>query len=241
MPNDHFQFKQFIVHQDRTAMKVSTDACIQGALAAKFWQEQPVQSLLDIGTGTGLLSLMLAQKLPVAKITAIEIEAAALAQAGDNFALSVWKDQLNIAHSSLQAFKPAGTFDAIICNPPFFHRHLNSAIQQRDLARHDHQLRKEDLAGNVGRLLKNGGTFCVLYPSSEWAAWMNVAKANGWNLSLEVAIRPYANRPVNRMVGFFDKQVPGTVQQRQVTIYEDAGKEYTREFIELMKDYYLYL
>lgn len=230
-----------MVHQGKTAMKVSTDACIQGALAAKLWSSDTPKNILDIGTGTGLLSLMLAQKLPDATISAIEIESAALEQARDNFNLSIWKDQLNITCSSLQEFNAPGEFDAIICNPPFFHKHLNSAAQQRNLARHDEQLSKEDLAGNVERLLKNGGTFCVLYPNSEWSAWINVAKASGLNLDNEIAIRPNANKSVNRMVGFFNKQVPDTVQQTQFTIYEDAGKRYTKEFIKLMQDYYLHL
>lgn len=222
-------------------MKVSTDACIQGAWAAKLWRSEALMDILDIGTGTGLLSLMLAQKLSDATISAIEIESAAQEQAQENFELSVWNNRMKVTQCSLQEFEPSKTFDAIICNPPFFHKHLNSAAQQRNLARHDEQLSKEALASNVARLLRADGLFCVLYPASEWSAWLTVAELNGLYLSHEIAIMPYANKSVNRMVGFFKKQQSDSNQQTQFTIYEDAGKNYTKAFVELMQDYYLHL
>lgn len=241
MPNDHFQFKQFIVQQGRTAMKVSTDACIQAALAAKFWQDEDVRSLLDIGTGTGLLSLMLAQKLQDARVMAIEIEAAALAQAKDNFAASPWNGRLTGQRADLRSMAVCRPFDAIICNPPFFHKHLNSTDAGRNKARHDVTLSKEDLAVKVADLLKDAGTFCVLYPNSEWASWCLIAAHSGLHLQHEVAVRPYSGKAANRMIGFFKKQVPRHLSKTTLTIYQDAGKTYSPDFVSLMEDYYLHL
>src|SRR5690606_18436131 len=152
--------------------------CIQGALAAHQWAGAPIKNILDIGTGTGLLSLMLAQKLTGAAITAIEIEPSATEQAMENFGLSPWIQRLSVQQKALQTFEPGQTFDAIICNPPFFHKHLNSAMEPRNKARHDETLSKADLAGHVTQLLNDSGMFCVLYPNTEWQSWVaNAADA----------------------------------------------------------------
>ncbi len=122
MANDWFRFKQFLIQQDRCAMKVSTDACIQGALAGAYCAAVKAERALDIGAGTGLLSLMLAQQHPFLQIDALELDEAAYGQALDNCANSPWKHHVSLWHTALQDFRPpAGrSYDFIICNPPFF-------------------------------------------------------------------------------------------------------------------------
>jgi tRNA1Val (adenine37-N6)-methyltransferase len=241
LPQDYFEFKQFKVCQAGAAMKVSTDACIQAALAAIHLEKIAPKSLLDIGTGTGLLSLMLAQKLQTTLITAIDIEVEAVEQAKHNFRNSPWKDRLQAAQIALQDLSNDETYEAIICNPPFFHKHLGSSEGPRHTARHDDSLSKEDLFQNAKRLLSHNGSLCVLYPQNEWAQALQVATAVGFKLYSKVEIRPNVQKAVNRMVGFFAQQPQPTIKDTLLTIYEYPTKEYTPSFTKLLKDYYLYL
>src|SRR3954470_19398265 len=121
MPNDFFHFKQFSIHQQYCAMKVCTDACLFGAWTASIIDKEklPADYILDIGAGTGLLSLMLAQLLNNSTIHAVEIDADATKQAGENFTASLWSERLNIFNTSIQSFNPAQQYDFIITNPPF--------------------------------------------------------------------------------------------------------------------------
>src|ERR1044072_8473103 len=124
MPNNFFRFKQFVVKQNKSAMKVCTDACLFGAWAASIIQNSKykIQSIVDVGTGTGLLSLILAQKIDTAIFDAVEIDKAAAGQAKDNFQSSIWKERMCIHHSSIQQFasSPVCKYDCMISNPPFY-------------------------------------------------------------------------------------------------------------------------
>lgn len=241
MANTYFQFKQFTVHQDKAAMKVSTDACIQGAIAAQYWQNNPPDNILDIGSGTGLLSLMLGQALPAPAITAIDIDEQAFLQTKENFLASPWKNRLEARHSALQAFADNASFDAIICNPPFFHKHLNSTENSRNIARHDEGLSKAVLAQHISNLLSESGTCCLLYPATEWEAWMSAAQQNNLFPEHIIRIQPYPDKAENRVIGFFSKKETAHPGSTTLTIYTGAGKAYTAEFIELMQAYYLHL
>ncbi|MEP7128610.1 MAG: methyltransferase, partial [Chitinophagales bacterium] len=135
MSNTYFQFKQFRIDQDQSAMKVATDACILGAATPA-----PADgAILDIGTGTGLLSLMIAQKCS-GRIDAVELDEGSFHQATSNVQNSLWKDRINVIHSDVRTFHPNKKYDLIICNPPFFENHFKSPFLQKNKAKHAVQL-----------------------------------------------------------------------------------------------------
>ena len=134
MSNTYFQFKQFTIHQDKCAMKVCTDACMLGAWTAGKLGGSGINNILDIGCGTGLLSLMLSQKIN-ASIDAVEIDADAAKQAGENISASPWAANIRVIHTSLQEFMPKKKYDLIICNPPFYENDLRSEHENKNVDR----------------------------------------------------------------------------------------------------------
>lgn len=224
------------------AMKVSTDACIQGAWTAEFIRNQGKEGIeiLDIGTGTGLLSLMLVQELVQIAIDGIDTEKAAVMEAGINFANSPWKQQLHAKHASLQNYQPGKLYDYIICNPPFFHKQLQATGASRNTARHDILLSKSDLAYYASQLLKTSGYLSVLFPCSEWEGWLATANAEGLNLYSQLLVFPRSNKPANRIIGIFSKTSGNNTLSNDLVIRENDN-QYTAAFIQLMQPYYLHL
>jgi tRNA1Val (adenine37-N6)-methyltransferase len=241
MPNAYFDFKQFRIAQDRCAMKVSTDACIQGAWLATVFRQNNPATILDIGAGTGLLSLMLAQELPDSLITAIEINEAACVQAAENIRNSPWAERVSVIQTALQDFRPQATFDAIICNPPFFHNHLESQDQDRSLARHSHTLTKEVLAESLARCLNQEGGAGILYPTTEWPAWVDIAQQQGLYVQQQLLIRPHEGKAPNRIVGIMGHHPVTDIDATELCIYEKGSRVYTAAFEGLLKLYYLHL
>lgn len=244
MPNDWFQFKQFTIHQDKCAMKVSTDACIQGAWAAVEFAKtrKPEPRVLDIGTGTGLLTLMIAQALPDAHLDAIEINEAAYEQAVSNFEASDWNQNLNAFHSSLSDFADSSgniaKYDFIICNPPFFQNHLESPSKARNDARHSQSLSKKELVDKVVGLLKDDGVFCVMFPETEWGNWLDIATKNGLYISRQLTVSPNKNLKPNRIIGLMAKNRKTESSVIHFLIY-DTERNYTENMKKLLRDYYL--
>ena len=164
MPNDYFQFKKFTVWQNKTAMKVCTDSCILGA-----WVSTKVANrILDIGTGTGLLALMLAQKYEV-PVDAVEINGEAAMQASENVEFSPWKDRITVFHDRIQTFQLTTPYryDLIICNPPFYKNHLITTHPARNQAIHAHDLPLDDLMHTIKKLLSEQGNFYIMLPEKE--------------------------------------------------------------------------
>jgi tRNA1Val (adenine37-N6)-methyltransferase len=249
MPNDWFQFKQFKIDQDLCAMKVSTDACIQGAWASKWLQlNHPVGAkVLDIGTGTGLLSLMIVQLNPGSSIDAIELNNDAFLQAKQNFSSSPWANTLTAHHYSLNDYlvKLASDqhdklYDFIICNPPFFHNHLQAQQKARNDARHSISLSKEELAHAASLMLSEQGFFCVMYPQTEWNDWLQVSKDHGLYSLLTLEVKPKAAVVPNRIIGLFSKKNNQHSETETLVIYE-GDKSYTEQFKTLLQPYYLAL
>jgi tRNA1Val (adenine37-N6)-methyltransferase len=250
MPNDWFQFKQFRIEQDLCAMKVSTDACIQGAWASSWLQQHCYNSdvkILDIGTGTGLLSLMLLQLHPGSSVDAIEVNEDAFLQANKNFSSSPWTDKLAVYHNSLNEYvakmgnAPKNKqYDFIICNPPFFHNHLQAQQKARNDARHSISLSKDDLARAVSSLLDEQGLFCVMYPCTEWNDWLQVSKDHGLYALSTIEVRPRVTTKPNRVIGLFSKKNNQPSETETLVIYEE-NKNYTEQFKALLQPYYLAL
>lgn len=162
MSNDYFQFRQFVVHQQRCAMKVGTDGTLLGAWAAA----PSVQCrILDIGTGTGLIALMMAQRYPEAEVTGIDIDEDAVAQADENVRLSPFSERVRIYRQDIVNFTDIIGFDAIVSNPPYFVDSLACPDDQRTIARHAVSLTYEQLMHQAYHLLKDEGRFSVVVPS----------------------------------------------------------------------------
>ena len=224
-------------------MKVSTDACIQGAWAADQLRFLSADSpaILDIGTGTGLLTLMMVQALPEAFYDAVEINEDAYQQAKANFNASEWYYQLNALRVSLADFASNSNYhryDFIICNPPFFQNHLESSVKARNDARHSQSLSKPDLAESISKLIKIDGQFCVIFPATEWENWLNIAEKAGLFLQTSLSIKPKPSHNPNRIIGIFKKQKTNIISRNELIIYLE-DKQYSIEMKELLKPYYL--
>lgn len=243
MPNNFFLFKQFTVEQENCAMKVCTDACLFGAWVAAIiaGSAQHTSRILDIGAGTGLLSLMIAQKNNTGIIDAVEIDNAAAIQADANFRATLWKERLNIYHSSIQQFNKStgGQYDFIICNPPFFENDLKSVDAQRNLALHSETLRLDELLETIRINLKEDGNFAVLLPFHRTKYFEEQSAFNKFYLVEKVLVKQTPQHKYFRsMLCFSRKQ---NVAVEKVISIKDEGNEYSAEFKELLKDYYLYL
>jgi tRNA1Val (adenine37-N6)-methyltransferase len=178
-----FRFKQFTVEQDKCAMKVGTDALLLGA-----WADcSHATRVLDIGTGTGVLALMLAQRAPQAHIDAIEIDAAAAEQATQNVARSPWQSRVTVYEVSLQQFaaaNPLPIYDFIVSNPPFFHQSLKTPDPQRAQARHTDSLLHDVLLHNTAQLLLPNGSCCFVLPTNQSARFCGKSQCQ-WFVSTQ--------------------------------------------------------
>ena len=240
MPNNFFQFKKFIVRQDKCAMKVCTDSCLFGAWVAHAIEQKEFnpKNILDIGTGTGLLSLMLAQKTN-SFIDAVETNSDACTQACENFKASLWNKQLHAFHSDIKKWKTPNKYDLIICNPPFFENDLLPEDEQKNISKHSHALSLEELLFAVQNLLSEDGNFAVLLPSNR-ATWFESKAFNHSLFAKEcVLVKQTTKHNIFRTILILKKQKTGQVM-KTISIKNDSNN-YMPEFIELLEDYYLYL
>ena len=235
MSNTYFRFKQFTVHQDRCAMKVSTDACIAGA-----WTDIPqdAKRVLDIGAGTGLLALMLAQKNQDIIIDAIELDTDAAEQARENVTASRWADRINIIHADASLHLYKDCYDFIITNPPFFNNSLLSHKGQRNMARHTGSLNYRALFNILKDNLTDNGSASVLLPATEYEIWADILRENNWSVIERLHISPGEGKPANRVVSICAKQEGIAPKDEHLTI-RSADGVYTNEFNKLMQHYYL--
>lgn len=242
MSNNYFRFKQFTIYQDNCAMKVCTDACLFGAWMAEKAKRlhSKVKMGLDIGTGTGLLSLMLAGQTD-AIIDAVEIDEAAAKQATENFASSPWKEKLRVHKTSIQEFGESKNqcYDLIISNPPFFENDLKSDDHKRNLALHSAELSLEELLKNIKRLLKEDGCFALLLPYHRSNYFEQLALAEEYCLHEKVLVRQTSKHNYFRSMLLFARSAAPLIQ-KEIVIRMDDGK-YSPEFIDLLKAYYLFL
>ena len=262
MANPYFQCKQFIVHQQHTSMKVCTDACLFGAWVSQKSMVQNAINIVDIGTGTGLLSLMVAQVTENSKasITAIEIEAQAAAEANSNFNISKWSDRLKLVNDSIQNFTASISkddlvinelnnnkqlFDIVISNPPFYEGDLKSPDPNKNKAAHSTELPWNILVENVTSLLNNNGSFFVLVPTLRAYTMQKLAETHQLQLEEEVLVYNDAKHLPFRSFLHFTKVKPVIDKEisvlRNKIVIKNADNTYSTEFTELLKDYYLHL
>ncbi|REE05752.1 tRNA1(Val) (adenine(37)-N6)-methyltransferase [Marinoscillum furvescens] len=237
MPNSYFQFKQFRIEQGGTAMKVTTEGCVLGAWVSKVAVGSG--NVLDIGAGTGLLSLMVAQKLPDVEVHAVELDATAAEQARQNFEASPWNDRLVLHEGPVQDQVFADAFELIISNPPFFNDSLRSPQEAINLARHDSSLSQTDLLTAISRLLSSTGTAFVLYPEREALRFAELAVQQGFFVCARLDIyNSPGSKKLRTIVGLSKANRP--MHQAALHIKSPTGG-YTMDFVALLKDYYLHL
>jgi tRNA1Val (adenine37-N6)-methyltransferase len=237
MPNSYFRFKQFIIQQDRSTMKVCTDSCILGAWTAL--QLSQVKTILDIGTGTGLLALMLAQKSESA-IDAVESDPESAGQARENIGQTPWSDRIRVVERDVRDYSNDAYYDFIITNPPFFESDLHSPIHKKNQVKHDVSLTLDQLLTVIGKNLKPDGHFSILLPHHRMAYFENLAITNKFFLLKKLTVRQTPAYAPFRSICLFGYQKPPDAISEELNIKENDGK-YSRGFTLILKDYYLNL
>lgn len=285
MANQYFRFKQFTVNQEDCAMKVCTDACLQGAYTGWYVEEEGLLSagdsqekgsvsaddpsgkgsvgaegssdkgldsadmslgkgllspkILDIGTGTGLLSLMLAQRFSNAAITGIELDVAAAGQAVRNFAASPWSSSLKVLVGDARSLSLDTQYDLIITNPPFYESDLKSPDQLRNQAMHTTTLNYAALLDVIDKNLSLSGVFSVLLPYKPYATFEVLATQRGFYPRKVLHVKQTVNHDKFRTIAIFGREE--APRNEEVMAIKEAGNDYTAAFRALLQPYYLYL
>lgn len=232
-----FQFKQFSVQQDRCAMKVGTDSVLLGAWCPI---ENNPFSVLDIGAGTGILSLMIAQRSNAEQIDALEIDEEAYEQCVENFENSPWGDRLFCFHAGLDEFvdEPEDEYDLIISNPPFYSEDYKTENSQRDLARFQEAMPFDDLVEAADLLLSENGIFAVIIPYKEEEKFIDLCAEVELFPVKVTRIKGTPNTEIKRsLLAFKRYELP--VLEADELVIETSRHKYTEEYIDLTKDFYL--
>ena len=234
MANAYFKFKQFTVHQDLAAMKVGTDGVLLGAWASL----EASHSILDIGTGTGLIALMLAQRNKHANIDAIEIDKQAHQQALINFEQSAWNNRLKAILCDLQSYQAGHRYDLIVSNPPYFNHALKNKCEAKAKARHTESLSYDELIQGVSKNLSETGRFCVILPAEEVEHIKQLASHHKLILNNVLKVKPTPSKPPKRVLLEFSFKNKAMVQNE--LIIEMFGRhQYSDDYKTLTKDFYL--
>ncbi len=235
MSNSYFQFKQFTIHQDKCAMKVCTDACLFGAYIAHYLSAKKINNCLDIGTGTGLLSLMIAQKNNVL-IDAVELNEEAYHQAKENY---VVQNSISLFNQNIIKYIPIKKYDFIFTNPPFYEGDLIAAQKNKNQAKHAESLTLQQLLQCIKRLINNEGEFAVLLPYHRINEFEQMANQLKFYLNEEVLVKQTPKHTYFRGI-----QIYASNQIKKITtelVIKDLNNNYSNAFVELLKDYYLHL
>lgn len=245
MANSYFQFKQFTINQDKCAMKVTTDGCLFGAFCSResgvLSQGAANRKVLDIGTGTGLLALMLAQQNNVS-IDAIEIDKDAFEQASGNIAASPWVDRIKVIHTDAKGFTSQNKYDVIISNPPFYEKELKGDDAKKNLAHHNEGLLFPELLSIIKKNLEPDGTFYLLLPYKRNDEVKQLLTANDFAIQQMTFVSQSVNHDYFRIIlaGKFKtaKSVETLIDEIAI---RDKQDNYSPVFISLLRDYYLHL
>lgn len=237
MANNYFSFKQFSVSQDKCAMKVGTDGVLLGAWATI----DLATSALDVGTGTGLIALMLAQRSTLLYIDAIDIDNAAIEQAEENMKQSPFSNRIVCQRNSLQIFAEnrEQKYDLIVSNPPYFIGSLKSPDSQRSLARHTDSLPIEDLIALSSKLLSYKGRLCIIFPHEHKPDLVKIGEEYNLHVAKMTNVYPTPTSKPKRILIEFSKETKPRIEDNLVL--ERDRHIYSEEFTSLVKDFYLKL
>jgi len=235
-----FRFKQFTIAHDRCAMKVGTDGILLGAWAMM----QSPHRILDIGTGTGLIALMLAQRFSDADIQGVEVDATACEQACENFQASPWSHRLTAVCGCIRSFasraEQRSRYCLIVSNPPWFNESLKSGDPQRDQARHTDSLDSAGLISAVASLLSEHGRFCTILPVEQKSQFLSLAEDRGFFCQHCCDVLPTRAKPAKRTLLELSRHKPAQeTQHSQLVVETDQRHVYTSGFMALTKDFYL--
>ncbi len=236
MSETSFRFRQFTIHQDKCAMKVGTDAVLLGS----YVNARNASTILDIGTGTGVIALMLAQKSN-GYIQAIDIDENAFRQSNENFKISPWYNRLFSKHKSLQEFSSSyhEKFDLIVTNPPYFHHASKPLIESRLNARHGDLLTFDELLEGVIKLLKPEGRFFLILPCREGLEFLDKAQRKEFFCRHILRVKTKADKNEKRVIMEFGFRF-GLMSEDEIIIQEEDGS-FTQEYIDLTSEYYIQL
>ena len=229
-----FQFKQFTINQDQVAMKVGTDSIILGS-AIKI--KSKYKRILDVGTGTGLLSLMIAQKSSNPDITAVEIDSSAYHQAKINIDKCKWKNKINLIYADAKQLKIDNKYDLIICNPPYYSKSKQSIISSKNTARHQVKLTFEDLLKIWDKTGNDDSDLACILPIVEARKFNKIVKNHGNYLANYLEIRSNPNTSPKRAVMLFSKNKIEAIKS-ELYIHNNEGG-YSEAYINMTKDFYL--
>jgi tRNA1Val (adenine37-N6)-methyltransferase len=239
MANTFFRFRQFTVNQQHSSMKVTTDACLFGAWTADLLRNKQ-GSLLDIGTGTGLLSLMIAQQFAGA-INAIEVDESAAREAAANFAESPWHHRLQVTNVAFQQYSPDKKFDVVVSNPPFFSNDLSSPDERRNIALHSRQLSLAELFSYTMPMLADNGMVTLLVATRRNAEVEKLALQHHLSLIRRTWVHQTAAHDSFRTMYCFQVRMQQTTVIDESIFIRDEHGNYSSRFVELLHDYYLNL
>jgi len=235
MPRQPFRFKQFSLTDFRSAMKINTDGVLLGA-----WTQLPSWGkILDIGTGCGLIALMLAQRSNL-EITAIDVHGESAAEAGENFNSSPWKSRMQTSHISFQDFskQKSEKYSLIVCNPPFFSKSLLSANESKNIVKHDHFLSFSELLEGTIKMLDPDGMLSLIIPSHRFHEFNIKASGLGFFCSRRTAIVPKAGKETNRYLLEYSMEPISDRKDTSLTLLH-SDNSFTAEYKELTRPFYL--
>lgn len=232
--NTYFSFKKFTIDQNNVAMKVGTDGVLLGA-----WAKGGTR-ILDIGCGTGLISLMMAQRFPEADVVAIDIEPMACRQAVQNVENSIYRGRVEVINMSISEYygmMPCGIFDSIVCNPPFFNNSLKSPDVRKSIAKHADSMPLDQLLDAVSHLIADEGQFSVVIPVSESERFDNEAIFHGFFKQRELFVKTTENKSPKRILIEYVKHPPVHFSSSTECICSNNGR--SEWYDSLTKEFYI--
>jgi tRNA1Val (adenine37-N6)-methyltransferase len=235
MSNNYFRFKQFIVFQDKSAFKVGTDGVLLGACA---WLSG-ARKILDVGTGTGLIALMAAQRTN-AEVVAIEPDKESFIQASENIKQCKWSDRICVLNSGFKSFCLAGSikFDVIISNPPYYRNSLMNPYDGKSGARHNFSLSSDEILEGAKNLLEDEGSLQLILPFVEGNLFIAEAQEFGFYCNRTIKVKPAPAADIKRLILKFEK-IKKPLSEKFLTIESGTRHHYTEEYKEITKEFYL--